>query len=34
MDEARLQCLIDGLEEILFRLRQHGLRLPPPSEAS
>lgn len=34
MDEARLQCLIDGLEEILSRLRQHGLRLPPPSEAS
>jgi len=34
MGEARLTCLFDGLEEILARLRQHGLRLPEPTEAS
>lgn len=34
MDETRLRCLIDGLEEILSRLQQHGLQLPDPSEAS
>jgi DNA-binding MarR family transcriptional regulator len=34
MDEKRLACLIDGLEEILSRLQQHGLSLPEPSEAS
>jgi DNA-binding MarR family transcriptional regulator len=34
MGEARLTCLLDGLEEILARLRQHGLRLPEPTEAT
>jgi DNA-binding MarR family transcriptional regulator len=32
MSEERLACLIDGLEEVLARLRQHGLQLPSASE--
>jgi DNA-binding MarR family transcriptional regulator len=33
MGERRLTCFVDGLEEILSRLRQHGLRPPEPSES-
>jgi DNA-binding MarR family transcriptional regulator len=34
MSEQRLTCLLDGVEAVLARLRQHGLRLPAPSEAT
>ena len=34
MSETRLRHLLAGLEEILSRLRQHGVALPPPSEAT
>ncbi len=34
MSATRLRHLLDGLDEILSRLREHGLRLPVPSEAS
>jgi DNA-binding MarR family transcriptional regulator len=34
MSEERLAGLLDGLEEVLARLRQHGLRLPEPSETA
>ncbi len=34
MSDTRLRHLLAGLEEILSRLRQHGVALPPPSEAT
>lgn len=34
MSDRRLRGLVDGLEDVLGRLRAHGLTVPPPSEAS